>query len=302
MYRPRRDLRILPDDIFLVSFPKSGNTWTRFLIANLVFPELTRRFREHSPAGARSVRDLRSGISTGCLVRASSRATNASIRATRERCTSCAIRATLLSRNITIIASATRSKTAIRWSKFVTRFLAGDTCPHGSWGENVTTWLTSRHNDPRFLLLRYEDMVADPQREMTRVAAFLNIPADARTRLASCRTQRGRSHAQTGKGAERSRVRSPRIRAKTCPSSAPPSLADGETSCRRTSSAKIEGEVGTHHDVPRLPTGHPRREQRGAGTGRLYAERTTMIWGLKRDRQVRAGDGHRRPEFSGLSR
>jgi len=32
-------LEIWPDDIFLVSFPKSGNTWTRFLIANLVHPE-----------------------------------------------------------------------------------------------------------------------------------------------------------------------------------------------------------------------------------------------------------------------
>ncbi|MGH9453777.1 MAG: hypothetical protein ACRD2O_07390, partial [Terriglobia bacterium] len=34
-----RMLNILPDDIFLVSFPKSGNTWTRFLIGNLVHPE-----------------------------------------------------------------------------------------------------------------------------------------------------------------------------------------------------------------------------------------------------------------------
>jgi hypothetical protein len=38
LHKPGRSLDILPDDIFLVSFPKSGNTWTRFLLANLRFP------------------------------------------------------------------------------------------------------------------------------------------------------------------------------------------------------------------------------------------------------------------------
>src|SRR5580704_4157963 len=39
LHHPGRNLEVWPDDVFILSFPKSGNTWTRFLIANLVYPE-----------------------------------------------------------------------------------------------------------------------------------------------------------------------------------------------------------------------------------------------------------------------
>jgi hypothetical protein len=44
MHSPGRNLQILPDDVFLVSFPKSGNTWARFLVANLLYPECPANF------------------------------------------------------------------------------------------------------------------------------------------------------------------------------------------------------------------------------------------------------------------
>jgi len=37
--RGGRNFRVFPDDTFLVSYPRSGNTWTRFLIANLLFQD-----------------------------------------------------------------------------------------------------------------------------------------------------------------------------------------------------------------------------------------------------------------------
>src|SRR5207245_8937086 len=32
-------VEVFPDDIFLVSYPRSGNTWTRFLIGNMINPD-----------------------------------------------------------------------------------------------------------------------------------------------------------------------------------------------------------------------------------------------------------------------
>src|ERR1700691_1470587 len=38
LHRLGRRLPVRPDDILLASYPQSGNTWLRFLIANLVHP------------------------------------------------------------------------------------------------------------------------------------------------------------------------------------------------------------------------------------------------------------------------
>ena len=34
-----RNFHVFPDDSFIVSYPRSGNTWTRFLVANLVYQD-----------------------------------------------------------------------------------------------------------------------------------------------------------------------------------------------------------------------------------------------------------------------
>jgi Sulfotransferase domain len=177
LHRPGRSLLILPDDIFLVSFPKSGNTWTRFLLANLRFPD--------QPATWANI-DRLIPDPTGTAKRDFDRMPRPRIIKSHECFDPRYPRVVYIVRDPRdVVVSQYHYHRKIRRIEddspvetFVTRFLGGDTCPHGSWGQNVGTWLSTSEGDPRFLLLRYEDLVADTAGELAKVVAFLHLPAD----------------------------------------------------------------------------------------------------------------------------
>lgn len=167
---------IREDDIFLVSFPKSGNTWSRFLLANLLHPEQTATFANihlliPDPTGT-SKRDLdrlpkpRIIKSHECFDPRYGRVIYI-VRDPRD----VAVSQYHYHRKLMKIGDDSPIET------FVARFLAGQTCPHGSWGQNVITWLATSEGSPNFLLLRYEDMLADTAQELAKIAAFLGISA-----------------------------------------------------------------------------------------------------------------------------
>jgi hypothetical protein len=176
LHRPGRSLVILPDDIFLVSFPKSGNTWTRFLLANLRFPD--------EPASFANINRLIPDP-TGTNKRDFDRMPRPRIIKSHECFDPRYPRVIYIVRDPRdVVVSQYHYHRKIRkieddspLDKFVARFLAGETCPHGSWGQNISTWLFTSEENPRFLLLRYEDLVADTARELAKVVAFLHLSA-----------------------------------------------------------------------------------------------------------------------------
>jgi hypothetical protein len=174
LHCPGRNLAVFPDDVFIVSFPKSGNTWTRFLIGNLISPNERADFSNIN----RLIPDPEA---------MTKRAMN---RAARPRFIKShqyfdprypkIIYIVRDPRDVVVSQYHFHRKRRIiddKYSieRFVTRFVAGETSPYGSWGENAASWLCTRYGCPYFLLLRYEDMLEDTTREIARAAAFLNL-------------------------------------------------------------------------------------------------------------------------------
>src|SRR5262249_12087081 len=170
-----RNLTVLADDVFLVSYPRSGNTWTRFLIGNLVYPDdrmtfsaIESRIPEiylWSDRGLKSLPRPRILKSHEYFDPRYKRVINI-IRDPRDVAVSIY--------HYSIKRSDIPEDYPIE--KFVPRFIAGEFFEDwGTWDEHVSSWIATREGKPGYLMLLYENMLANPQQALTHVAELLRI-------------------------------------------------------------------------------------------------------------------------------
>jgi hypothetical protein len=174
LHKPGRDLPVFPDDTFIVSYPKSGNTWTRFLIANLVYPEKSPDFRninyllpDPEALSKRRLAALQRPriIKTHQYFHPAYRKIIFVVRDPRDVAVS-----------LYYFHLKMRDyREGHAMDQHVKGFVSNVNPLYGTWGENVASWLATRGNDTNFLLLRYEDMLESPARELQRIADFLHI-------------------------------------------------------------------------------------------------------------------------------
>jgi hypothetical protein len=169
---------VTPHDVFLASYPRSGNTWLRFILAHAlghqtdfenilqVIPPVGR----HSHALAR----LPDG---GRLIKTHER---------REfpygrRCR----RVVYLLRDGRDVAVSyyffmqRNTKLSGSFSDFLPMFLKGHVDGYGPWQVHVSSWLESplaRSDD--LLAVRYEDMLSNPEETLARIVEFVGVQAD----------------------------------------------------------------------------------------------------------------------------
>ncbi len=168
-----REINVLFDDVFLVSYPKSGNTWTRFLVGNLVhqedvtfanIEEIVPDIYQHSLGFFSTVKRPRI-LKSHEYFDPRYKKVIYIVRDPRDVAVSYYFHQ-IKFRNI----DATMAIDA-----YVDDFVSGESDPFGSWGENVGSWLGARKNKNGFLLVRYEDLLSQPEIELKKIAVFLDI-------------------------------------------------------------------------------------------------------------------------------
>jgi hypothetical protein len=193
--RANRYFVVYPDDTFVISYPRSGSTWSRFLVANLVYPNEAVTF-----ASLDRLLPATAAVSRRKLQRSP-----------RPRIIKCHNYFDHRYQNVIYIVRDPRDVVLSEYrlalkrreiqdryplDRFVARFVRGEVSPYSSWKQNVGTWLAARGNSDRFLLLRYEDMVEQTTHELGKIARFLGIEA-TRERLALAVEKSSADHMRT---------------------------------------------------------------------------------------------------------
>jgi hypothetical protein len=168
-----RSATIFPDDVYLTSYPRSGNTWTRFLVANLLNPEDPATF------GNIESRVAEIYFNYDHVLRSLPRPR---LLKSHEPFNPRYPKIIYIVRDPRDVAVSFYHHN-VKWRNisddypiddFIPGFVAGQFDPwSGSWGDNVKSWISMRQGGGNFLLLRYEDLKQNTLPELVRVAEFL---------------------------------------------------------------------------------------------------------------------------------
>lgn len=172
------EISVNSDDTFLVSYPKSGNTWLRFLVANSL---------KQSSGGIdfSNIEDVVPDIYV------SSRSGLKKVQARRvikshESLTITYPKVVYLVRDpIDVYKSyyyfLNKRNAELSFDDYDELFFSGQLDDYGSWNQHVASWYQYSKAVDNVLIIKYEDLKYDTESLLTDILTFLEIDFDAGT-------------------------------------------------------------------------------------------------------------------------
>jgi Sulfotransferase domain len=180
-----RHRRLHSDDVFLASYPRSGNTWLRFVLSELLtgtsidFDNVDRFIPEMK--WHRSAVPILPG--PGRLIK-----THEHYRKEYKR----AIYIVRDARDVALSAYARSGQVGIvdgDFDAYLLSFFKGRANPYGAWDRHLRSWLDGPlTKEGKLLVIKFEDLRHDPEAALSRMVEFVGVPMDSekiRTALAN---------------------------------------------------------------------------------------------------------------------
>lgn len=173
---PRIEVRA--SDCFLVSFPRSGNTWMRYMLFGALHPDRQwdlPQIEDQMPIIDRP--DLKNLL--GAMEQMPARMFK-SHEQVSPHCLKGKVAYIIRDGRDALLSyhkyRQQMNKLKIPFHDFLRRSLEGR-YRYGSWADHVRGWL-GHEADPHMLMIRYEQMVADPAAELSRTLAHFGFDVD----------------------------------------------------------------------------------------------------------------------------
>ena len=166
--------KVLPSDTFIVSYPKSGNTWVRFIVANLVnknFEKIGLKNLDQVIPDIHAVKE--SVLNKFKAPRIFSSHDYFDVRFNKVIYVIRDPRDVIVSLYFYLIKLKVLKKNYSR-RKYIKRFLDGEfDSTFGSWYQNIGSWYGAKDND--IIFIRYEDLLQKKYISFKKISQFLKI-------------------------------------------------------------------------------------------------------------------------------